>query len=307
MSELKRKAQQDEAKEDKSHICNTDGECAVCSTKGQRHDTKEDKRHKGNADVVSQLECAVCLTCPMFPPIRQCPNGHVLCDACSKKPSCAVCPQCRAHPTTIRCLALEKAAEGLVLNCSYAVNGCKKMFPYTKAEKHAKKCDFKPFKCPVKYAGTCEAMLQVQAEDICEHFIQHHNIVLEGEASEDAGGLLLQYKKDALHALGSRNKRCWKERLVGVKGMHFLVCAFEDDEAYRVSVKGLAADCELRYDFTFTVGEGRRKLIWKGPIHGLGNKTDGPNKIFPKDWAAKVHKHKGDTVLELLLTITVAS
>merc|ERR1719498_710169 len=131
----------------------------------------------------------------MFPPIRQCPNGHVLCDSCSKKPQCRVCPQCRAHPTSIRCLALEKAAESLVLCCPFAESGCEKRCPYLEVEKHIEKCDFKPFKCPARYGGSCDVRLPVESSAMFNHFTTAHGIVLEGDASEGAGGMILEYKE----------------------------------------------------------------------------------------------------------------
>jgi hypothetical protein len=46
--------------------------------------------------IAACLECPVCFENPMLPPIRQCENGHVLCDSCSSR--CSECPQCRARP-----------------------------------------------------------------------------------------------------------------------------------------------------------------------------------------------------------------
>ena len=50
-----------------------------------------------------EMECPVCF-CTQFSPVRQCPNGHTLCDDCSKHSACKKCPTCRAAPTSIRCL-----------------------------------------------------------------------------------------------------------------------------------------------------------------------------------------------------------
>lgn len=71
--------------------------------------------------LLEQLSCPVCLCSPLLPPARQCPNGHLLCDACSKQPACAKCPTCRSAPTNIRCLALEKVAgaEGMSAPCPH--------------------------------------------------------------------------------------------------------------------------------------------------------------------------------------------
>ena len=77
--------------------------------------------HETKRVLLEQLSCPVCLCSPLLPPARQCPNGHLLCDACSKQPACAKCPTCRSSPTNIRCLALEKVAgaEGITAPCPH--------------------------------------------------------------------------------------------------------------------------------------------------------------------------------------------
>lgn len=276
--------------------------------KERRDETKEHKRPKGNsnASLLSQLECVVCFTSPIFPPIRQCPNGHVLCDACSKTEQCTTCPQCRAHPTNIRCLALEKAAEGLLLACPFAGQGCKQMCPYEDAGKHTKHCDFKPFKCPLKFGGVCVAMLQANTEDMCGHIREHHNITTElvlGDWSPQ--GWVLVYEKCDVQLAGHGKKRCWKERMLSAEGMHFLVSVQEHEGFYQVFVKCLAANCDCwtLFDCTLTVGKGRRQLIWKAPVHGLAHASR--TMFIPTDWASKLFKE--DCALVVQLTISRAS
>ena len=58
-----------------------------------------------HAAQLKQLECPVCIS-TMIPPIRQCQNGHTICDTCSKSvDKCVIC-RIDGRPT-IRNLALE--------------------------------------------------------------------------------------------------------------------------------------------------------------------------------------------------------
>ena len=57
--------------------------CPLNSPKASREDGEPEKKRQraGHDDALrKQLECQVCLEF-MMPPIRQCPNGHTLCDA----------------------------------------------------------------------------------------------------------------------------------------------------------------------------------------------------------------------------------
>ena len=67
-------------------------------------DGKMQKQSDSDEELLRQeMECPVCF-CTQFSPVRQCPNGHTLCDDCSKHSACKKCPTCRAAPTSIRCL-----------------------------------------------------------------------------------------------------------------------------------------------------------------------------------------------------------
>ena len=92
--------------------------------------------------LLEQLQCPVCMSGLLLPPVRQCPNGHLLCDPCSKQPACAKCPTCRSSPTNIRCLALEKVAEasGLHAPCPH----CGISLPFGSFSEHTASCRARP-------------------------------------------------------------------------------------------------------------------------------------------------------------------
>jgi len=141
--------------------------------------SQEPKRQKGDDtsnELLSLLECPVCMLCPMLPPIRQCPNGHILCDSCSATPACSSCPQCRQRPTNIRSLVLEQLAKGLDVKCNNAAVGCEAIVKYTDIRKHMAECEFQPFRCPwcQSFGSACQSMLTLDPDAITQHFIDAH-------------------------------------------------------------------------------------------------------------------------------------
>ena len=70
--------------------------------------TSQDKPVEENwrqEEILSILECPVCLEIMLRCRIFQCRNGHNVCQKCSANPALSVCPQCRepyrcCHPLT---------------------------------------------------------------------------------------------------------------------------------------------------------------------------------------------------------------
>ena len=98
--------------------------------------------------LLKQLECPVCLS-TMLSPIRQCANGHTLCDACSA--TVGKCPICRLDGRpSMRCLALEQMACSISIGCPH--EGCAHSEAYSSIGEHAKWCSLRPltcFRCPI--------------------------------------------------------------------------------------------------------------------------------------------------------------
>lgn len=270
----------------------------------QEQQEKRPKPDRGPCvDLLAQLDCAVCLNKPIFPPIRQCPNGHLLCNSCSQKPQCQNCPQCRAYPTSIRNLALEKAAEGLILACPYEAKGCNKTNSYLEAERHARHCDFKPFKCPVHGTqGTCKERLDMKPELILQHIVEKHGVQIISEGSEATEGVILEYD-----STNGRIEGGWQDRLVRADGMTFLVRVVEEGEHYGVRVQGLDVDTEsCRFSCIITIERRRRRLVWEGPVRGVGNNSQRWAKkqntmCIPMAWGKKVGQKGCALVLHLAM------
>lgn len=228
----------------------------------------------------------------MMPPIRQCPNGHIICDVCSGKPQCASCPQCRASPTNIRNLALEQATEELTLTCQHSDLGCSAKRPYLEMGKH--NCPFAPFTCTVHSQASCNTMLKMNAEDILQHIVHQHGVATSGDASKAVGGLQLEYKHDEF-ILGHG----WPDRLIQAIGKYFLLHVVACGTFYEISVQCLTTDCAAqKHGYSITVESKRYKMLWEAVVRGIAlsrkSKTMTRSKFcIPQAWAENTMQDKG--------------
>lgn len=142
--------------------------------------------------LLELLNCPVCLE-RMLPPLMQCEQGHLLCNACRARPSCSVCPTCRAGPVKARNLALEALAEGrLCLPCTHAGSGCPVQLGFGELEAHAKDCEFRPVTC--QWRG-CDTELPLIDAFLQDHMMSAHRASrVAGSPGED-GGVLVPFKE----------------------------------------------------------------------------------------------------------------
>lgn len=101
---------------------------------------------KSNSELASLFECPVCFEY-ILPPILQCQNGHLVCQACRKM--ITTCPTCRIQITSnIRNLQMEKVASSVFFPCKYSILGCKNQLLYQDKPGHEEVCGHKPYICP---------------------------------------------------------------------------------------------------------------------------------------------------------------
>lgn len=100
----------------------------------------------GASDLFALFECPVCFDYAL-PPITQCQNGHLVCQACRPKISC--CPTCRVPiQNNIRNLQMEKLASTIQFPCKFSSSGCGALLNCTEKTDHEEGCEFKPYSCP---------------------------------------------------------------------------------------------------------------------------------------------------------------
>lgn len=111
----------------------------------------------------------------------QCLNGHTLCSNCKLRVN-NCCPTCGEELGDIRCLALEKVGESLLLPCKYGSLGCMEIFPYYRKAKHEAKCNFRPYNCP--YPGS-ECSVVGDIAFLVDHLRDDHKVDTHSEYSFD--------------------------------------------------------------------------------------------------------------------------
>lgn len=202
----------------------------------------------------------------MLSPIRQCPNGHVLCDRCSQTPECSfACPQCRAHPTNIRNLALEILAEGIEIECGNAASGCKALIKYSDAASHMAVCEFKPIRCPCE---GCIDMLPLNAPMIVNHLVTKHSCsVKQMSAQEDP----FVWETAARNTTGV-DDCTWPIRILDANGMFFLFRLRVDARRYLCCIQRVATKSESsssRYEVS--IEHNGRSLRYKAPTRSIAD------------------------------------
>jgi E3 ubiquitin-protein ligase SIAH1 len=104
--------------------------------------------------------------------MRQCKNGHVVCDACRVHIQ-GTCPSCREPVGEIRSRALEDAIAGLVVPCAFSSHGCTQLLKLKEMRDHeAFHCQHAPFACPFPACAYSAA----SAPLLHDHILDAHDL-----------------------------------------------------------------------------------------------------------------------------------
>lgn len=99
-----------------------------------------------NSELAALFECPVCFDY-VLPPILQCQNGHLVCQACRQM--ITSCPTCRIQITSnIRNLQMEKLASTILFPCKYSNYGCVTHLLFKDKAAHEESCNYRPYSCP---------------------------------------------------------------------------------------------------------------------------------------------------------------
>lgn len=106
----------------------------------------------------SLLEDLLCPVCDsyMCAPIRQCQEGHSICDYCF--PKLKMCPKCRSPKSQARSYALEAIHSKLTVPCRYTSIGCSFVSLGEHIRHHETYCKLAPNYCPFRSYDNCQWM-----------------------------------------------------------------------------------------------------------------------------------------------------
>lgn len=127
----------------------------------QKREARAQKRRKRGEHVLEKLECPICFG-TMLPPIRQCNEGHNLCDRCctrlladSRPSNPPKCPTCRIllKKPVARARNLEDYAMEADIEVQCDMPGCEERFRYSSLSQHKQTCVARTVLCPLKRCG----------------------------------------------------------------------------------------------------------------------------------------------------------
>ena len=174
--------------------------------------------------LLKQLECPVCLS-TMLSPIRQCANGHTLCDACSA--TVDKCPICRLDGRpSMRCLALEQMACSLSIGCPH--EGCARTEAYSSIGEHAKRCSFRPltcFRCPIVLSVVTPATYVAHMREA--HDARPHEVQRDGSVTIEFQNL----------TVGTPSS--WPSQMISAFGRHYQLDVKCSAESYSCCLFGI--------------------------------------------------------------------
>jgi len=111
---------------------------------------------KKTKTMMEVLECPVCFEVPREGPILSCPNGHHLCQSCSKR--ITSCPVCKDPNINIRNVLAEKMVEvalkDVPIKCKFS--GCEVRNVLGELSQHEKLCPHRTVACPSFHRGACD-------------------------------------------------------------------------------------------------------------------------------------------------------
>jgi hypothetical protein len=91
-------------------------------------------------EILSSLECPVCLEYAIGIDLYVCSNGHSHCENCH--PQLAECPVCKGQIQQTRNIGLQGIADAVVVKCPYSENGCSEHIEVKDYKEHISLCYF---------------------------------------------------------------------------------------------------------------------------------------------------------------------
>ena len=94
-----------------------------------------------------KIKCPVCMEIPRAGPLPVCPNGHLVCQECTRD----TCPTCRVRMGTGKSLLASTIIENIEHKCKFS--DCGEFFPLETIEEHIKVCPRRTVSCPYANCG----------------------------------------------------------------------------------------------------------------------------------------------------------
>eukprot|EP00096_Caligus_rogercresseyi_P012529 TRINITY_DN5283_c0_g1_i1.p1 TRINITY_DN5283_c0_g1~~TRINITY_DN5283_c0_g1_i1.p1 ORF type:complete len:413 (+),score=124.01 TRINITY_DN5283_c0_g1_i1:143-1381(+) len=212
-------------------------------------------------DLKINLECPVCGRTSL-PPIMQCRNGHVTCNACRLKVQS--CPVCREIDIDIRNMFAEKAITYLTIQCEFDQYGCKEIIQYRDKEAHERTCKYRPYICPY-----IECDHKLSADVVVDHVSSvHREECRRSDGPEITASMILIGRYFG-------GDGAWSPRVITCFGKTFFDVALTRDRWLHHWVWLLGEEEEaMKYLYEITAFKGNTRYVYGGEVASLRTTDD---------------------------------
>ncbi|XP_040579181.1 E3 ubiquitin-protein ligase Siah1 [Lepeophtheirus salmonis] len=212
-------------------------------------------------DLKINLECPVCGRISL-PPIMQCRNGHVTCNAC--RPKVQSCPVCREIDIDIRNMFAEKAITYLTIQCEFDQYGCKEIIQFRDKEAHERTCKYRPYICPY-----IECDHKLSAEVVVDHVSSaHREECRRSDGPEITASMILIGRYFG-------GDGAWSPRVITCFGKTFFDVALTRDRWLHHWVWLLGEEEEaMKYLYEITAFKGNTRYVYGGEVASLRTTDD---------------------------------
>jgi hypothetical protein len=149
------------------------------------------------------FECPICATLAISGPIRQCKNGHHICNTCASR--VGKCPSCK-EKIDIRNLQLENLRGATPFPCKNVDNGCKVELKLKYLKNHQEQCQQGLLPC-VK--GSCKEKMPMK--DLISHLDSKHEYQKHTKClTLKCTSAILHYRLKSIDFKGTLNWNPWR-------------------------------------------------------------------------------------------------
>lgn len=194
-------------------------------------------------DIISELECPVCLDYMMPPIFVVCSSGHSVCSMCKEELD-QECPTCRQPVVNIRNIVMEKVAKRVKYPCVNKKWGCYETFNIDAIIDHESECFYSNRQCPWSAVShTCA--WKGDTKDLKRHLTDSH----ADETEEVQDGVRLHL---SISTYGY--KTLFPGRIIATLGEVFIYCASFTDNNFYCIVQYVGPKSEAsKYNYKFSV------------------------------------------------------
>ena len=214
-------------------------------------------------DLISIVECPVCLRIPRDIHVYACPNSHSICGECQPQISSKRCPTCNVlydvPPRRNRALEEIIARGNLSFFCKHA--GCQQTGKRDVLAKHEKSCQFRSVVC---FRDTCNAKIKIS--EFVVHMVDQHKYLDMGISKGQGMRLNCLIRKNMAH-------KYWPGIIHTINGADFFLNLVKGPDAlFYPWIFSVASRSILpKYTASIEIEQNGARIVFPSKVFGVGN------------------------------------